>query len=145
ACPTGALLEKSVVEMGKPQHAVITTCAYCGVGCNFKAEMQGDQLVRMVPWKDGKANHGHSCVKGRFAYGYASHGDRLLTPLSRDGTDQPWREATWDEAIRFAADRLRAMQEKHGRRSVGVLTSSRCTNEETYLVQKFARAVLRNN
>ena len=145
ACPTGALLEKSVVEMGKPQHAVITTCAYCGVGCNFKAEMQGDQLVRMVPWKDGKANHGHSCVKGRFAYGYASHGDRILTPLIRDSIDQPWREATWDEAIRFAADRLRAIQDKHGRRSVGVLTSSRCTNEETYLVQKFARAVLRNN
>lgn len=145
ACPTGALLEKSVVEMGKPQHSVITTCAYCGVGCSFKAEMQGDQLVRMVPWKNGKANHGHSCVKGRFAYGYASHRDRVLNPLIRDRIDQPWREVSWDEAISFAADKLRAIQEKHGRRSVGVLTSSRCTNEETYLVQKFARAVLRNN
>ena len=73
ACPTATLMEKSVVEMGQPEHSVVTTCAYCGVGCNFKAEMRGDQVVRMVPWKDGKANHGHSCVKGRFAWGYASH------------------------------------------------------------------------
>ena len=72
ACPTATLIEKSVVEMGQPEHSVVTTCAYCGVGCNFKAEMRGDTVVRMVPWKDGKANHGHSCVKGRFAWGYAT-------------------------------------------------------------------------
>ena len=80
ACPTDALTEKSVVQLGMPTRSVITTCAYCGVGCSFKAEVQGDgdatRVVRMMPWKDGGANEGHSCVKGRFAYGYASHQDR---------------------------------------------------------------------
>ncbi|MDB5461410.1 MAG: fdh2A, partial [Caulobacteraceae bacterium] len=72
ACPTATLTEKAVIDIGQPEHSEITTCAYCGVGCTFKAEMQGDTVVRMVPWKDGKANHGHSCVKGRFAWGYAN-------------------------------------------------------------------------
>src|SRR5271168_1006654 len=92
ACPTATLMEKSVVELGQPEHSVVTTCAYCGVGCNFKAEMRGDQVVRMVPWKDGKANHGHSCVKGRFAWGYANHSDRILNPMIREKTSEPWRE-----------------------------------------------------
>ena len=76
ACPTSALNEKSVIEMGTPERTVVTTCAYCGVGCAFKAELKGDVVVRMVPYKAGKANEGHSCVKGRFAYGYATHKDR---------------------------------------------------------------------
>ncbi|PSJ47356.1 formate dehydrogenase subunit alpha [Zobellella endophytica] len=145
ACPTATLTEKSVIEQGQPEHSVITTCAYCGVGCSFKAEMKGDQLVRMTPWKGGQANHGHSCVKGRFAFGYATHKDRLTTPMIRDHIDQPWREVNWDEAIGFAARRLREVQARHGRHSVGGITSSRCTNEETYLVQKLVRAALGNN
>ncbi len=145
ACPTATLQEKSVIDLGTPQKSVITTCAYCGVGCSFKAELNGDQLVRMVPYKHGKANRGHSCVKGRFAYGYATHRDRILKPMIRDRIDQPWQEVSWDEALRFAADRMRGLQEKYGRRSIGVITSSRCTNEETYLVQKLARGVFMNN
>jgi formate dehydrogenase major subunit len=145
ACPTATLQEKSVIEMGQPTRSVVTTCAYCGVGCSFKAELQGDDLVRMVPWKHGKANRGHSCVKGRFAWGYAHHPDRVLRPMIRETIDQPWREVSWDEAIGFAAARLRGIQEKHGRKSVGVITSSRCTNEETFLVQKLTRAVFSNN
>jgi len=145
ACPTATLQEKSVIELGTPDRSVITTCAYCGVGCSFKAEMQGDQLVRMVPWKHGKANRGHSCVKGRFAYGYATHPDRILSPMIRDSIEEPWREVGWDEALSFAASKMRGIQEKYGRRSIGVITSSRCTNEETYLVQKLARAVFLNN
>lgn len=145
ACPTGTLQEKSVIEIGQPEHSVVTTCAYCGVGCSFKAEMRGDELVRMVPYKDGKANRGHSCVKGRFAYGYASHKARILNPLIRESIDQPWREVSWDEALGFAASRLRGIQEKHGQDSIGVITSSRCTNEETFLVQKLTRAVFGNN
>jgi len=145
ACPTATLQEKSVIEMGTPDRSVVTTCAYCGVGCSFKAEMQGDDLVRMVPHKQGKANRGHSCVKGRFAFGYATHKERILNPMIRDTIDQPWREVSWDEALSFAADRMRGLQEKHGRRSVGVITSSRCTNEETFLVQKLTRAVFGNN
>jgi formate dehydrogenase major subunit len=145
ACPTATLTEKTVVEIGTPDRSVITTCAYCGVGCSFKAELRGDELVRMVPWKNGKANRGHSCVKGRFAWGYAAHPDRVLTPMIRDRITDPWRQVTWDEAIGFAAARLAAIRESHGRNALGVITSSRCTNEETYLVQKLARAVFRTN
>jgi formate dehydrogenase major subunit len=145
ACPTATLIEKSVVAMGQPEHSEVTTCAYCGVGCTFKAEMRGEEVVRMVPWKEGKANHGHSCIKGRFAYGYAHHGDRILNPMIRESINEPWRVVSWDEAISFAADRLKAAQEKYGKNSVGVITSSRCTNEESYLVQKLARQGFRNN
>ena len=145
ACPTATLQEKSVIDLGTPTRSVVTTCAYCGVGCSFKAELNGDTLVRMVPAKEGKANRGHSCVKGRFAWGYANHRDRILNPMIRDSIDEPWREVSWDEALGFAADRLKAIQAEHGRRSVGVITSSRCTNEETYLVQKLTRAVFMNN
>jgi formate dehydrogenase major subunit len=145
ACPTATLSEKSLFEIGTPERSVITTCAYCGVGCSFKAEMRGDELVRMVPYKHGKANRGHSCVKGRFAYGYASHKDRILNPMIRETINEPWREVSWDEALGFAANRLKAAQTKYGKDSVGVITSSRCTNEETYLVQKLTRAVFMNN
>jgi len=145
ACPTATLMEKSIVEHGQPDHSVITTCAYCGVGCSFKADMKGGQVVRMTPHKDGQANHGHSCVKGRFAWGYASHRDRVIKPMIRDETSEPWREVEWDEAIAFTAQRFREIQEKHGRKSVGGITSSRCTNEEVYVVQKLVRAAFRNN
>ncbi|WP_306031110.1 formate dehydrogenase subunit alpha [Stappia sp. MMSF_3263] len=145
ACPTATLQEKSVIEIGTPDRSVVTTCAYCGVGCSFKAELRGDELVRMVPYKDGKANRGHSCVKGRFAYGYASHKDRILNPMIREKITDPWREVSWEEALSFAATRLRAIQYELGKDAIGVITSSRCTNEETYLVQKLTRAVFGNN
>ncbi|MDP4893591.1 formate dehydrogenase subunit alpha [Cypionkella sp.] len=145
ACPTATLQEKSIIEIGTPERSVITTCAYCGVGCSFKAEMRGDELVRMVPYKHGKANRGHSCVKGRFAYGYASHKDRILNPMIRDSINDPWQEVSWEEAMAFTAKRMGGLIEKHGRHSVGVITSSRCTNEEAYLVQKLTRAVFMNN
>jgi formate dehydrogenase major subunit len=140
ACPTATLNEKAVAEIGKPERSVVTTCAYCGVGCTFRAEMRGEQLVRMVPWKDGKANRGHSCVKGRFAWGYANHADRITKPMIRDSIDEPWREVSWETAIGFAADRLKAIKAEHGARALGGITSSRCTNEETFLVQKLVRA-----
>jgi formate dehydrogenase major subunit len=145
ACPTDALIEKAVLADGAPDRSVVTTCAYCGVGCAFEAQMSGDTLVRMVPFKDGKANHGHSCVKGRFAWGYANHRERMLRPMVREATTDPWREVGWDEAITFAAERFKAIQAAHGRGAVGAISSSRCSNEETYLVQKLARAAFGNN
>ncbi len=145
ACPTATLQEKSIIDIGTPSHSVITTCAYCGVGCTFKAEMRGDELVRMTPYKHGKANRGHSCVKGRFAYGYASHSDRILHPMIRENITDPWREVSWDEAISYTATKFKALQAQYGRRSIGGITSSRCTNEETYLVQKLIRGVFMNN
>ncbi|OJS98040.1 formate dehydrogenase subunit alpha [Marinobacter nauticus] len=145
ACPTSTLMEKSVVDAGQPEHSVVTTCAYCGVGCSFKAEMKGDQLVRMVPFKGGEANHGHSCVKGRFAFGYATHRDRITEPMIRESINDPWQVVSWDEAFAFSAKKLKNTQAKYGRESVGGITSSRCTNEETYLVQKLIRAAFGNN
>ncbi|MEJ2442383.1 MAG: formate dehydrogenase subunit alpha [Exilibacterium sp.] len=145
ACPTSTLIENTVVEQGQPEHSVVTTCAYCGVGCAFKAELKGDQVVRMTPYKGGAANRGHACVKGRFAFGYATHVDRITTPMIRDSIEQPWRKVSWQEAIAFAAARLRDIQARYGRTSVGGITSSRCTNEETYLVQKLVRAAFGNN
>ncbi len=145
ACPTGSLIEKSVIALGKPESSVVTTCAYCGVGCSFKAEMKGEEVVRMVPWKDGGANEGHSCVKGRFAWGYASHKDRVTKPMVRDKITDPWKEVSWEEAIGFAAKRFMEIQKKYGRGSIGGITSSRCTNEEVFVVQKMVRTAFHNN
>jgi len=149
ACPTGSLLEKSVLaaqQVERPaDRSVVTTCAYCGVGCSFKAEMHGQEVVRMVPFKDGKANRGHSCVKGRFAWGYANHKERILKPMMREKITEPWREVTWDEAIGRVASEFKRIQQTYGRGSVGGITSSRCTDEETFLVQKLVRGGFGNN
>jgi formate dehydrogenase major subunit len=145
ACPTTALQENSLLQLGLPENSSVTTCAYCGVGCSFNVETRGDEVVRMIPAKDGKANAGHACVKGRFAYGYANHEDRITRPMIRESIDEPWREVSWEEAIGHAAQRLRAIQERHGVDSIGGITSSRCTNEETFLVQKLVRAGFGNN
>ncbi|MFC2253841.1 formate dehydrogenase subunit alpha [Labrys portucalensis] len=145
ACPTATLTENKVIEIGQPEHSVVTTCAYCGVGCAFKAEMRGEEVVRMVPYKDGKANRGHSCVKGRFAWGYATHKERILKPMIRSKITDPWKEVSWEEAIAYTASEFKRIQAKHGKASIGGITSSRCTNEETYLVQKLIRGGFGNN
>ena len=145
ACPTDSLVEKRYVAKGAPDRSVVTTCAYCGVGCSFKAELKGDEVVRMMPFKDGKANHGHSCVKGRFAWGYATHKDRILKPMIRAKITDPWHEVSWEEAIGHAASEFKRIQAKYGRDSIGGITSSRCTDEETFLVQKMVRAAFGNN
>jgi formate dehydrogenase major subunit len=149
ACPTDALTEKSVIELGMPTRSVDTTCAYCGVGCSFRAEVQGagekTRVVRMMPSKAGGANEGHSCVKGRFAYGYASHRDRQLAPMVRDSIHDDWRTTSWDEAIERIASGFKDIQARHGVGSIGGISSSRCTNEEVYVVQKMVRAAFRNN
>ncbi|HEY2444455.1 MAG TPA: formate dehydrogenase subunit alpha, partial [Rhizomicrobium sp.] len=145
ACPTATLIEKSVIEIGQPEHSVVTTCAYCGVGCSFKAEMRGDTVVRMVPFKDGKANHGHSCVKGRFAWGYTTHRERILKPMIRERIEDPWREVGWDEAIGRVASEFKRLQAQYGPRAIGGITSSRCTDEETFVMQKLVRAGFGNN
>src|ERR1700724_419029 len=120
-----------------------------GVGCGVMAELRGEgadtEVVRMVPDRDGRANHGHACVKGRFAYGYATHADRVIKPMIRNSIRDEWREVSWEEAIGYAASELRRIQAKYGRDSIGGITSSRCTNEETFLVQKLVRAAFGTN
>jgi formate dehydrogenase major subunit len=145
ACPTATLMENTVIAKGQPEHSAVTTCAYCGVGCSFKAEMQGDEVIRMVPYKEGKANEGHSCVKGRFAWGYATHADRITKPMIRAKITDEWREVSWEEAIGHAASEFKRIQKTYGKDAVGAITSSRCTNEEVFLVQKLVRAAFGNN
>ncbi len=140
ACPTAALMEKSVIEQGQPQRSVTTTCAYCGVGCSLNAELQGEKVIRMVPDMNGGANRGHACVKGRFAWGYATHADRITTPMIRKSIRDPWQVVSWDEAVNYAASEFKRLRGQYGAESIGSITSSRCTNEETYLVQKLTRA-----
>jgi formate dehydrogenase major subunit len=145
ACPTASLMEKSVIEFGVAEDKKMTTCAYCGVGCSFWAEHKGEQVIRMTPAKQGKANEGHSCVKGRFAWTYATSEDRITTPLIRDNINDEWKPVSWDEAFTFAANKFKELQKKHGIDCIGSITSSRCTNEETYLIQKLTRAAMGNN
>ena len=145
ACPTATLIENSIIEQGIPDRHVTTTCAYCGVGCSFNAEIQGDQVVRMTPNKNGGANHGHSCVKGRFAWGYTTHQDRITTPMIRKSIKDPWQKVSWEEAISYAASEIKRIQKKYGINSAGAISSSRCTNEEVWVVQKLARAGFGNN
>jgi formate dehydrogenase major subunit len=145
ACPTATLQEKTVIWLGQGEHSITTTCAYCGVGCSLNAEMKGSEVVRMVPAKDGKANEGHACVKGRFAWGYATHKDRILKPMIRSKITDPWKEVSWDEALDYAASEFKRIQATHGIDSIGGIVSSRCTNEEGYLVQKLVRAAFGNN
>ena len=145
ACPTATLVEKTVIDLGQAERSVPTTCAYCGVGCGFRAEMKGNQVVRMVPADTGRANEGHACVKGRFAWGYAMHPDRITKPMIRAKISDPWREVSWDEALAHTAREFRRIQEKHGRNAIGAIVSSRCTNEEDYLVQKLVRTAFGNN
>ncbi|TAL39564.1 MAG: formate dehydrogenase subunit alpha [Alphaproteobacteria bacterium] len=145
ACPTGALLEKTTIKEGLGDRDVLTTCAYCGVGCSFKAEVKGKQIVRMIPYKEGKSNEGHSCVKGRFAWTYATHPDRITSPMIREKTTDPWRKVSWDEALAYTASEFKRIQKQYGRNAIGGIASARCTIEETFLVQKMVRACFGNN
>ncbi len=145
SCPTGALTEKTLIKLGQPEKTVRTTCAYCGVGCSFEAEVKDQTVVRMVPSREGRANRGHACIKGRFAYGYATHQDRITKPMIRKRITDPWKEVSWEEAFEYAASEFKRIQKQYGRTSVGGITSSRCTNEEAFLVQKLVRAALGTN
>ena len=123
--------------MGKPEkNSDYNLCLLWCLVCGFKAEVKNDEVVSMMPWKEGQANQGHSCVKGRFAWDYAIHEDRILNPMIRENITDPWQKVGWDEAIDFAAKRLMDIQKEHGRKSIGGITSSRCTNEEVFCCTK---------
>ena len=115
------------------------------LGVRLTLKIQGDKVVRMTPNKDGGANHGHSCVKGRFAWGYTTHKDRITSPMIRKSIKDPWEKVSWDKAITYAASEVKRIQKKYGADSVGAISSSRCTNEEVYVVQKLVRAAFGNN
>jgi formate dehydrogenase major subunit len=143
-CPTGALDESAFRAKETIDQTVTTTCAYCGVGCSLDVHVRDDEVVAIDPALEGPSNLGHTCIKGRFAHQYARAPDRLTSPMMRR-TDGTWREASWDEAMGFVADKMKAISAAHGSDAIAFISSSRCTNEENYILQKLARAALGTN
>ncbi len=145
ACPVGALVEKGVRYAVRPWETkkVRTTCSYCGVGCQLALHVKDNRVVKVTGVEGVDPNQGSLCVKGRFGFHFISHQDRLTTPLIREG--EGFREASWDEALDLVASRLGELKASRGPDKLGVLTSARATNEENYIAQKFARAVLKTN
>ncbi len=142
-CPSGALEDKTVLSLGTPEKWTRTTCPYCGVGCEMLVGTRDNQIVQVKPALDAPVSKGHLCVKGRYAFAFTRAPDRVTQPMIRENGD--WKKTSWPEAIAFTAERLRRILKAHGPDSIGVLGSSRSTNEENYLTQKFARLVLGTN
>jgi predicted molibdopterin-dependent oxidoreductase YjgC len=143
-CPTGALMEGANKREGLPERSVLTTCPYCGVGCQLRLEVKEGRIIGVTPELEATVNQGQACVKGRFGITEPIyHPDRLTTPLVR--RDGKLEEATWEEAISLVAQRFTEVKERYGPDSLGAFSSSRCTNEENYLVQKLARACFDTN
>ena len=145
SCPVGALVEKDARYRYRPWECekVRTTCGYCGVGCQIDLHVKDNQVMKVTGLKDIAPNHGSLCVKGRFGYHFINSPERLKTPLIKENGE--FKEASWDEALDLVADRLNDIKSSHGPDSIGVLTSARVSNEENYVIQKFARAVIKTN
>jgi formate dehydrogenase major subunit len=142
-CPSGALEDKSLLLHGVPTQWTKTICSYCGTGCEVNVGSRDNRITTIRPALEGPSNHGHTCVKGRYAFEYVYAKDRVTSPMIRRNGE--WEKITWDEAIQFVSDRFRDTIARHGPDSVGLLTSARGTNEENYVGQKFARLVLGTN
>lgn len=142
-CPTNALTDRYRAKTLNADQRIRTVCTYCGVGCNLEVLLKDGHIKAIDTIDDAEVNQGHACVKGRYAFAYNDHPDRLRTPLLRkDGELQP---VSWDEALDHIAQRLTEIKTSHGVQSIAGISSSRCTNEENYLMQKFMRVVIGNN
>lgn len=155
-CPTGALDNKMSIGAGKPDKLVMTTCTYCGVGCQLELNVKDGRVIRVTSTEKAAVNGNHLCVKGRYGYDFVHHPDRLTKPKVRrylldggrkemEGKPWEWVETEWDVALDLAAAKLHDIRERHGGDSIGVLTSAKCTNEENYLMNKFTRQVIGTN
>lgn len=142
-CPSGALEDKSLLERAKPTNWTRTTCSYCGTGCELSVGTNQNRIVSIKPAPEAPVNHGHLCVKGRYAFDFVDAADRVTVPMIR--TNDGWRSISWADAISFTATRLQQISQEHGPNSIGILGSARATNEENYLAQKFARVVIGTN
>jgi len=146
-CPVGALFEKQGRFKSRAGEArkVRTTCEYCGVGCQLELNVKVGKIVKVTTprWNAPPPNYGSLCIKGRFGYDFIDHPDRLTKPMIR--IDGELKEASWDEAIGYIAEKLTAIRDTHGPDAVAGFASARCTNEENYLFQKFLRAVVGTN
>lgn len=142
-CPTGALEDATAGSGADPTQWTRTTCPYCGTGCEMSVGTRDGRIVAVRPVLEAPVSKGHLCVKGRYAFGFVHAVDRVTEPMLRDGGR--WRTVSWQEATREVAARLRGIVDRHGPDSIGLLGSARATNEDNYLVQKFARTVLGTN
>ncbi len=144
-CPVGALTDKKVRGKGRSYEMkkVRTTCSYCGTGCNFDLNVKDNKVVKVTSAYDAPVNHGNLCIKGRYGYDFIHSDERITTPLIREGNR--FREASWDEALELTANKFKALMKKYGNDTVGAFSSSRCTNEENFLLAKFVRTVFRTN
>ncbi|GMR21111.1 MAG: formate dehydrogenase subunit alpha [Gammaproteobacteria bacterium] len=142
-CPTNALTDRYRAKTFIPDKTVRTVCTYCGVGCNLEIMLKDGEIHAINAVDDAEVNQGHCCLKGRYAFSYYNHPDRLTTPLIR--RDGKLQAASWDEVLDTIASRLEEIKNTHGHQSIAGISSSRCTNEENYLMQKFMRVVIGNN
>ncbi len=144
-CPVGALRDKKAAGKGRSYEMkkVRTTCSYCGTGCNFDLNVKDNKVVKVTSAYDAPVNHGNLCIKGRYGYDFIHNDERIKTPLIRDGNG--FHEAGWDEALELTAKKFKALMKKYGNDRIGAFSSSRCTNEENFLLAKFVRTVFRSN
>ena len=142
-CPSGALEDLTVLARGTPTEWTKTICSYCGTGCEVEVGTRNGKISTIRPSPGGPSNHGHTCVKGRYAFDYVYAEERITSPMIR--RDGEWEDVSWDEAIATIAGRLGDAAKLHGPDSIGILSSARGTNEENYVAQKFARVVLGTN
>lgn len=150
-CPTGALTDRMAMHQGPPDKKVTTTCPYCAVGCNFDLDVRGNRIIAVTSRADSAVNGSHLCVKGRYGYDFVHHPDRLKIPKvrryllergRRGGARDEWVDVDWQTALQVTAEKFLAIRQESGPDSIGVLSSAKCTNEENYLMQKFARQVI---
>jgi formate dehydrogenase alpha subunit len=144
-CPVGALTDRKARGKGRSYQMkkVRTVCPYCATGCQFFLNVRDGKVEYVTSAYDAPVNHGNLCIKGRYGYEFIHHPDRIKTPLIREG--DRFREATWDEALELVARRFKEIIEQYGPNSVGVFSSARCTNEENFLISKFARVAFGSN
>lgn len=143
SCPTGAIEDKNAIKYGQPDKKVRSVCAYCGVGCEIETGVKGDKIVGITPLKKSPVNKGHLCVKGRYAWEYNYANDRITEPMIR--RKGQWQIVSWEDAILYCTEKLQTIKDQYGANSIGVLGSARATNEDNYIIQKFARAVIGTN
>ena len=145
ACPTGALTDRKSRGLGRSTEVqkVKTTCSYCGTGCNFFLNVKDNKVIRVTSDYDAPVNHGNLCIKGRYGFDFIHSEDRIKTPLIKEG--DTFREASWDEALGLVADRFKELIEKYGEDAAGGFSSSRCSNEENFLLSKWVRCAVGSN
>jgi len=143
SCPTNALSDRYRAKTLAAEQRVRTVCTYCGVGCNLEALVQDSAIRAITAPADAEVNLGHTCVKGRYAFAYHNHPDRLRTPLLR--RDEELWPVSWDQALEHIAGRLAGIRQTHGPDAIAGISSARCTNEENFLMQKFMRVVIGTN